>query len=347
MTRPRPAFRIGSRWVGPDHPPLVIAEIGINHEGSEDKAARMIDDAAAAGCECVKLQTHLPAAEMVPNEVIPANARESIWTMMSRCQLSADAEQRLQQRAERHGMIFLSTPFSREAADRLEQLGVPAFKIGSGECNNLPLVEHIARKGRPVILSTGMNGLADLQRPVAILRRAGVPFALMHCTSVYPTPDHLVRLGALAELTQAFADAVIGLSDHTTTIFPCLGAVALGAALLERHFTSSRAWPGPDIEISMTPDELAQLIQGARIIHRAGGGTKQVLAEEAPTIAFAFASVVALRDIAAGERLSEANLWVKRPGTGEIPAAELTRLFGRTAQVAIARDCQLRRDMVG
>src|SRR5262249_10217797 len=158
------------------------------------KAVRMIDDAAAAGAECVKFQTHVLEDEMVPNHVVPANARESIWEIMSRCALSEDQEARLKQYAESQGLIFLSTPFSRAAADRLERLGAAAYKIGSGECNHYPLVEHIARLGKPVILSTGMNDLAGVAKSVAILRRHGVPFALLHCTSMYPTPYHAVRL---------------------------------------------------------------------------------------------------------------------------------------------------------
>ena len=191
----QPTITIGDRQIGADFPPLVIAEIGINHEGSEEKAVQLIEAAADAGAECVKFQTHVVEDEMVENDVVPGNASESIWTMMHRCALSAEAEARLKAHTERRGMLFLSTPFSRAAADRLQALGVPAFKIGSGECNNYPLIEHIARFGRPVILSTGMNDLASVEKAVAILRSHRVPFALLHCTSIYPTPYEKVRLG--------------------------------------------------------------------------------------------------------------------------------------------------------
>ena len=319
----------------------MIAEIGINHEGSEEKARQMIDDAAAAGCECVKFQTHVIDDEMIQNDVVPANADESIWTMMQRCALSGEAEARLKAEAEQRGMIFLSTPFSRAAADRLSALNPPAYKIGSGECNNGPLVEHIAGFGKPIILSTGMNDVASVGPAVEIFRRSGVPYALLQCTSVYPTPNHLVRLGAMSELAEVYPDAVIGLSDHSTSIYPCLGAVALGACILERHFTSDKSWPGPDIPVSMDPAELGALIQGSRAIFEARGGSKQILAEEQPTIDFAYASVVSVADIAEGEALSMANLWVKRPGTGAIRAARLPELLGRRARVAIAKDTQL------
>lgn len=334
-------LRIAGRSVGPDHPPLVLAEIGINHEGELQKAIRMVDDAHAAGCECVKFQTHVIEDEMIPNDVVPGNASESIWDIMKRCALDEAEEAQLKAYVESKGMIFLSTPFSRAAAVRLERLGVAAYKIGSGECNNFPLIEHIARYGKPVILSTGMNGMESIARSVGILRRFGVPFALMHCTSMYPTPYDKVRLGALADLQQAFPDAVVGLSDHSVSNYPCLGATALGACLLERHFTSDKGWPGPDIPISMDPRELRELIEGSRAIFAARGGRKGILAEEQPTIDFAYACVVTIRDVRAGERFSMDNIWVKRPGTGEIKAEHFEAILGREAAADIPADRQL------
>lgn len=336
-----PELAIAGRRIGPAHAPLVIAEIGINHEGSVEKAIRMIEDAAACGCECVKFQTHVIEDEMIPNSVIPGNAAESIWEIMSRCALSEKDEGELKRQAEARGLIFLSTPFSRAAADRLERLGVAAYKVGSGECNNYPLLEHIAGFGKPVFLSTGMNDLESVGKAAAIFRRRAIPFALLHCTSMYPTPYGAVRLGALRQLAERFPDAVIGLSDHSATIYPCLGAAALGASILERHFTSSKAWPGPDIGISMDPGELRQLIAGSRAIHEASGGSKEILAGEAATIRFAYASVVALRDIAPGETLTMQNVWVKRPGTGEIRAEDLPRVLSRRTRQAVKKDEQL------
>ncbi|HET8641146.1 MAG TPA: N-acetylneuraminate synthase family protein [Pseudonocardiaceae bacterium] len=335
-------FSIGNRQVGPGHPPLVVAEIGINHEGDAGKAHRMIDDAADAGVECVKIQTHVVDDEMIPNDVVPGNADEPIWDMMIRCSLSADEERTLAAHAARRGLIFLSTPFSRAAADRLDALGVPAFKIGSGECNNYPLIRHVAGFGKPVIVSTGMNDIASITPAVQILRSAGVPFALLHCTSLYPTPPEQVRLGALAELATAFPDAVLGLSDHTTTIYPCLGAVALGASILERHFTSERSWPGPDIPVSSTPAEFGELVRGSRLIHAALGGSKRILAAEQPTIDFAYACVVTIRPVPAGAPLTADNVWVKRPGTGEIKARDYESVLGRTAARDLPVNAQLR-----
>jgi N-acetylneuraminate synthase len=334
-------FSIGDRPVGIEFPPLVIAEIGINHEGDPAKAHRMIDDAAAAGVECVKFQTHVVTDEMIPNDVVPGNADEPIYAMMERCALSAQDEREMKAHAEERGMIFLSTPFSRAAADRLAELDVPAYKIGSGECNNYPLVRHIASLGKPVVLSTGMNDIASIRPAVEILREAGVGFALLHCTSLYPTPPEMVRLGALGELSEAFPDAVLGLSDHTTSIYPCLGSVALGARVLERHFTSDAGWPGPDIPVSSTPEEFGRLVEGSRLIHASLGGSKEVLAAEQPTIDFAYACVVTTAPVAAGERLSTANTWVKRPGTGRIKAVDYERVLGRTAARDLPADLQV------
>jgi sialic acid synthase SpsE len=337
----KPEFTIGSRSIGIAHPPLVIAEIGINHEGSFDKAVQMVDDAAAAGCECAKFQSHVVEDEMIPNDVVPGNTTETIWDIMVRCALSEDEEIRLKKYVESKRMLYLCTPFSRAAADRLRHMGVLAYKIGSGECNNYPLVRHIASFGRPVILSTGMNDLRSITPAVEILRAANVPYALTHCTSMYPTPYAKVRLGALQELQAAYPDAVVGLSDHSLGNYTCLAAVALGASILEKHFTSDKSWPGPDVPISIDPAELKDLVDGCRAIHQALGGSKTILPEEQPTIDFAYACVVTLREIQANERLSAENIWVKRPGTGEIKAEHFDALLGKQVQRALKANHQL------
>jgi N-acetylneuraminate synthase len=327
---------------------VVIAEIGINHGGSLMVAKEMVDAAAAVGAEVIKHQTHVVEDEMSPHarEVIPGNADISIYEIMESCALDEAEEAALKDHVEAKGLIFISTPFSRAAADRLERMGVVGYKIGSGECNNYPLVRHVASFGKPIILSTGMNSIETIRPAVEIMRAAGVPFALLHCTNVYPTPPALVRLGAIPQLAAAFPDAVVGLSDHTLTNIPCLGAVAVGADVLERHFTDRMDRPGPDISCSMDPEALAELIEGSAIMKLARGGTKAPVAEEAPTIAFAFASVVATADIRAGEAFTTENIWVKRPGTGEIPAEEYESVVGRQAAVAVHAGDQVSRSMI-
>ncbi len=337
------SFYLGDRLVGDSAPPLVVPEIGINHGGDVEVAKAMVDAAADAGAEVVKFQSHVIDDEMSHHakDVIPGNADVSIYEIMAGCALDADEEADLKRHTESRGLIYLSTPFSRAAADRLESLGVVGYKIGSGECNNLPLIEHIAGFGKPIILSTGMNTVESVARSVEVIARAGVPFALLHCTNVYPTPPELVRLGAMSELAEAFPDAVVGLSDHSVTNYPCIGAVALGANILERHFVDDLTRQGPDVECSMDPRALTELIDASRIVWAARGGSKGPVAAEEPTIAFAFASVVAIADIGPGDELNATNLWVKRPGTGDIPAADLTALYGRRAAVRIPRDAQI------
>jgi N-acetylneuraminate synthase len=337
-----PEIELGGRRIGVNHRPLVIAEIGINHEGSFDKAVQLVDAAADAGCECVKFQSHVIEDEMIPNSVVPGNSRETIWDIMARCALTEAEERELKAYVDSKKLIYLCTPFSRAAAVRLEAMGVVGYKIGSGECNNYPLVRHIASYGRPVILSTGMNDVASIRPAVEILRSAGVPYALLHCTSIYPTPYHLVRLGALRMLSESFPDAVVGLSDHSIGNAVCFGAVALGAAILEKHFTCDKSWPGPDVPISIDPAELRDLVEGSQAVHEALGGAKDVLPEEQPTIDFAYASVVTIRDLAAGEPLTRENVWVKRPGTGEILARHFETILGERATREIPAGTQLR-----
>jgi N-acetylneuraminate synthase len=221
---------------------------------------------------------------------------------------------------------------------------VSAFKIGSGECNNYPLVDHIASFGKPIILSTGMNSIESVAKSVELFRQRRVPFALLHCTNVYPTPPRLVRLGAMTELASAFPDAVIGLTDHTTPNYACLGAVALGASILERHFTDSMDRPGPDIVCSMDEASCADLIRGAHEIFEARGGHKGPLAEEAPTIAFAYASVVTIAPLEAGEPFTRDNVWVKRPGTGQLPAERFEEVLGKRAARDLPSDVQIAPD---
>lgn len=341
-------FKIGDRTVGDAYPPLVIAEIGINHEGSLETAIQMVDAAIDAGAEIIKHQTHIVEDEMSDEakSVIPGNADVSIYEIMARCALSEADERSLMKHVLQRGAIFISTPFSRAAVDRLVEFDIPAFKVGSGECNNYPLIKHIARFAKPVIISTGMNSIESVRPSVEILRKAGIPYALMHCTNVYPTPPELVRLGAMAQLKEAFPDAVIGLSDHTTSNYPCLGSVALGASLLERHFTDRMDRPGPDIVCSMDPVALKELIEGSKIIFAARGGEKGPVEAEAPTIAFAFASVVAIRDIAPGQKLTEENIWVKRPGGGDFTVLDYEALLGKIARVSIPRGLQIKKSDV-
>ncbi|MDA7502987.1 N-acetylneuraminate synthase family protein [bacterium] len=336
-------FTIANRTIGIEHPPFVIAEIGINHEGSLKIAKEMVDAAQRGGAECIKHQTHVIDDEMsgAAKKVKPGNSDVSIYEIMERCALNENEEKDLKQYVEEKGMIFISTPFSRAAADRLERMNVTSYKIGSGECNNYPLIEHIASFGKPMIVSTGMNDLLSVGKTVRILERFKVPYALLHTTNLYPTPSHLVRFGAMVELQEHFPNAVVGLSDHTTSNLACFGAVALGASILERHFTDNMERNGPDIINSMDPKSLEELIKGSTEIAKMRGGKKEATQEERVTIDFAFATIVAVEDIKKGEKFNKKNLWVKRPGNGGILAEEYNKILGSVAANDIAYDSHL------
>lgn len=338
-----PFIEIAGRKIGVDFPPIVIAEIGINHEGSLKVAKEMVDAAYRAGVEIVKHQTHIVEDEMsgAAKKVIPGNADVSIYEIMERCSLNEADELELKNYVESKGMIFISTPFSRAAAERLKKFDVPAYKIGSGECNNYPLLEHICSFGKPVILSTGMNTIESVQKAVDIFDKNKIPIALLHTTNLYPTPIHLVRLGAMIKLHEAFPDKVFGLSDHTLNNNACLGSVALGASILERHFTDHMQRTGPDIICSMDEFACAELIVSSKEIWQMRGGDKEPAKEEQVTIDFAFATVCSISEIKEGELLTKENIWVKRPGTGEILAEHFNQLLGKKTTRAIKNDEQI------
>jgi N-acetylneuraminate synthase len=338
-----PYIEIAGRKIGQDYPPLVIAEIGINHEGSLQTAFEMVDAAVRAGVEVVKHQTHIVADEMsaAAKKVIPGNADVSIYEIMDRCSLNEEDEVALKNYVESKGMIFISTPFSRAAVERLQRMNVPAYKIGSGECNNYPLLEHIAQFGKPVILSTGMNTIESISKAVAIFNKHQVPLALLHTTNLYPTPTHLVRLGAMQQMHEAFPNHVFGLSDHTVNNNACLGAVALGASILERHFTDHMQRTGPDIICSMDEQACKELIANSAEIALMRGGTKEPAKEEQVTIDFAFATVCTIADIKKGDTFTKHNIWVKRPGTGKILADKFESILGKIATRDIKNDEQL------
>lgn len=333
-------MQIENRKIGLRYPPLVIVEIGINHEGNLNTAFEMVDAAWNAGAEVIKHQTHVVEDEMskAAKKVIPGNASVSIYEIMQRCALNEENEIKLKNYVESKGMIFMSTPFSRSAADRLERMGVSSYKIGSGECNNYPLIEHIASFGKPMIVSTGMNDIESVRKAVNILEKYNVPYALLHTTNIYPTPAYLVRLGAMQELQKEFPNAIIGLSDHTTSNRACFAATALGACILERHFTDKMERKGPDIINSMDPISLKELIYGSTEIALMRGGKKEAAKEEQVTIQFAFATVVTIKPIRKGEKLTKENIWVKRPGTGSIKAEHYKELLGKTVKNDINND---------
>jgi sialic acid synthase SpsE len=341
-------IQINDRKIGSEFKPYVIVEVGINHEGSIEKAIQLVDAAVESGAEVVKFQCHITDKEMIPTDMKPGKiSDEKLWDIIKRCELTEKEEREVQRYCKSKGVEYLSTPFSKEAANRLFDMGVPAFKIGSGECNNYPLIEHIAKMNKPVILSTGMNNIDSISKAVLIFKKHNTPYALLHCTSMYPTPYEKVRLGAIPELLNTFGSIPVGLSDHSLNIWTCLGAVSLGASILEKHFTISRSWPGPDTGISIEPHELKDLILGSEAIWKARGGTKNILEGEIPVIDFAYASVVSTKVIRKGEKLSEANIWVKRPGKGDYRAEQYEGLIGKVSLRDIPADTYISKNDIG
>ena len=339
-------FNIADREIGDGCSPLVIAEIGINHDGDFEKAKQMVNDAYENGAECVKFQCHIIDDEMIPNDIIPSNATESIWNLMNRCSFSEEQEIALKKYTEDLGMIYLNTPFSRAAADRLDKMDVCAYKIGSGECNNFPLISHIASFSKPVILSTGMNDMDSISKSVNILKKANIDYAIMHVTSMYPTPYDKVRLNVITQLKEKFPDTIIGLSDHSFGNYTCFAAISLGASILEKHFTSDKNWSGPDIPISITPEELKDLIVGSKAIFNSLNGKKNILDGEKETAKFAYASIVTTNDIEKGDYFSTDNIWVKRPGTGQIKAEFFDDILNKKSSKNIKKNSQLEWSMV-
>ena len=336
-------MKILDRDIGPAFNPLIIAEIGINHNGDIGIAKAMVKAAYQSGCECVKHQTHFLEDEMTDEakSIVPPNDHRSIWEIMESCCLSRDEEIQLKKYTEELGMIYISTPFSRSAADFLNDIGVSAFKIGSGECDNLPLIRHIAKFGKPIIMSTGMQTIDTLKESVQVLQDANIGYALLECTNLYPSPAEIVSLGGIKELRDAFPHAQVGFSDHSIGPSMALAAAALGAVIIERHFTTSRYNAGPDIICSMDPSELRFLIDRSEEIHVALHNKKKRSKEEEAVYKFARSSVVADRELSVGTVICESDIWARRPGTGEIAGYDFDKLIGRVVNKALKKNDQI------
>jgi N,N'-diacetyllegionaminate synthase len=323
---------------------LIIAEAGVNHNGSIDLAVQLIDAAKASGADAVKFQTFRAdriatrSAEKANYQQRQAADGESQFEMLQRLELDAAAHRRLFDYCRKTAIQFLSSPFDIQSIDLLDTLEVPLLKIPSGEITNLPFLERIAAKGRPVILSTGMSTLGEVEEAVQVLRAGGVSeITLLHCVTEYPAPYAEINLRAMQTLKSAFG-LPVGYSDHTPGIEIAIAAVALGAEVIEKHFTLDRSLPGPDHSASLEPKEFKQMVAAIRNVESAlGDGIKKPALCELPNIPVARKSVVAARALRAGQKLAAADLDVKRPGTGLSPKL-LTALVGRTLRTNIEPD---------
>ena len=338
-------IKIGKRKIGLNFKPLVIFELGINHNGSLNLAKKIVDDAIKVGAEVIKHQTHIAEDEMSleAKKITPINSNKNIYNLIEKCALNETQELQLKKYIEKKGAIFLSTPFSKKAVDRLVKFKVKGFKIGSGECNNYPLVEYIASFKKPVIISTGMNDVKSITRSIKILKKYKVQYAIMHTTNLYPTLHTQVRLNALIELKKKFPNTIIGLSDHTGDNYTSFAAVAMGASIIEKHFIDKSSRKGPDISASVNTDQMLDLLKGVDLIHKAiPGGIKPILKEK-KTAKFAFASVVSNSNLKKGETLNKNNIWVRRPGNGDFKAGEYYSLLGKKIKKNVKKNTQIKK----
>lgn len=328
---------------------FVIAEAGVNHNGDIALAERLVDAAKAAGADAVKFQTFRAEnlasddAQLAPYQAA-AGVREGQKAMLAKLELDEAAHRRLQDRARRAGIEFLSTPFDEDSADLLERLGIARFKVPSGEITNKGLIEHIARKGRPMILSTGMSRLDEVRRAVGWIRAlSSAPLTVLHCVTEYPAPVDQVNLRAMKTLSAELGTPV-GYSDHTLGAEIAVAAAALGAAVIEKHLTLDRRLPGPDHAASLEPAEFAAMVRQIRAVSSAlGDGIKRPAPCEEKNLAAARRSLVAARDLPAGRGLSRSDLAAKRPATGISPA-DIDRVLGKTLKRALRRDEALTED---
>lgn len=334
-------IRLSGRTIGYGHPCFVVAEAGVNHNGDPRLAKRLVDVAVEARADAVKFQTFraerlvTPLAPKADYQLETTGASESQFEMLHRLELSHEAHRELVSYCRQRGIFFMSTPFDEESADFLYELPVEVFKIPSGEITNLSFLAHVARKGRPMIVSTGMSSLSEVEKAVCTIKNSGnLDLVLLQCVSNYPADPADANLRAMQTMATEF-NVPVGYSDHTPGIEVALAAVALGACVIEKHFTLDRTLLGPDHRFSLEPNELTALVRGIRIVEASlGHGRKEPAASEANIAVVVRRSLVAARDIRAGVTLTDEMIAIRRPGTG-LPPAMRSRLVGRTVRISI------------
>lgn len=336
--------KIGNRWLGEGEPCFIIAEAGVNHNGDVNLAKKLIEVAREAGADAVKFQTFkteevvTPGAEKAEYQKETTNSEESQFAMIKKLELSDSDFEEISKYTQRQGILFLSSPFDNGSVDLLEELGVPAFKVGSGEITDFPLLQYIARKHKPVILSTGMSTIGEVAAALKVIRGEGTEeIILLHCVSSYPAKIADMNLRAMATLEETFK-LPVGLSDHTLGITVPIAAVALGACAIEKHFTLDKSLPGPDHKASLEPEELKEMVAAIRDVAQAlGDGVKRLTKDEEKTKKVARRSIVAKVDIAKGTVIAAEMLAIRRPGTG-IEPGNLGMVIGKTAKKNIKSD---------
>ncbi len=337
-------IRIGQKIISEEHPVFIIVDAGVNHNGDLDLAKKLIDAAARSGADAVKFQTFNPdtlitkTAKRAKYQEKNIGGEETQYEMLKRLMLKREYHPSLKDYAEDKGLIFLSTPFSLDDADYLYDLGIPAFKVGSTDCNNIPYLKHIAKKGLPIILSTGMSSLEEVKESVLAIQNEGNDqIVVLHCTTNYPTAMEEVNLKVMDTLARELG-TLVGYSDHTQGIEVPIAAAARGARIIEKHFTLDRNMEGPDHKASLEPGELEAMIRAVNNIEKSlGSGIKEPAPSELEVAEVARKSIVAGTDIPKGSVLSKNMLVLKRPGIGLKPAI-IEELIGRKTKEDIKKD---------
>ncbi len=328
---------IGNRRIGTGQSCFIIAEACDNHMGVMQDAKEMCLRAKLAGADCIKFQHHLPDEEMLENVPMSSNFEIPLYDFLKLHALTLDQHIELMRYCDEIGIIYLCTPFSLKAAYELNEIGVPAFKIGSGEMTDIPTIKKIAELGKPMIVSTGMSTFEEMSRTYAVLQESGIDFAFMNCLSEYPPKYSDVNLGVINEMKKEFPRAVVGHSDHTPDLYTCYAAVALGANIIEKHVILNKQTPGPDQSVSIDFDDLYHLCDGIRKIEDASGCEKKVNDNELAIREWAFRSLVAIEKITKGSVIQPSMVWSKRPGTG-IPSYKMDEIIGRRAKNNIEKN---------
>ena len=336
-------IKINKRYIGRKFNPYVIVEACVNHQGNFSTAKKMIYYSKSVGADAIKFQHHILEEEML--KIVPksGNFKTSLWDVIKKTNFTLSQHKIFKKLCDKIGIEYLCTPFSMKAADELKSIGVRAFKTGSGELTNHPFIEHIAKIGKPIILSTGMSQPEEINESVNIIKKYKTPFSLMHCISAYPCPYDIMNLNFINTLEKKYK-VPIGLSDHTPTFYTSLGAASLGASLIEKHFTFNKKLSGPDHKSSIDSLELKYLIDGVKANYLARGSQKIIFKQEKEIVNWARESVVTIKNIPKGEKFTKNNISVKRPSPkkGEIPAKLYKKVLNFKSKVNLKKDIKIK-----
>lgn len=328
--------------------PILIPEIGINHFSSLKSAKKIVDSAYRSGSKVIKAQIHIPEKEMSleAKKIKPGNSKLSIYEVIQKNSFKLEQEIELKQYIEKKKMLYIASSFCQEAAIWLHENNTKVFKIGSGECNNLPFVKLIASFNKPTIMSTGMHEIKSLKKSVNEFKKRKTPLILLHCVNLYPTKLELSNLGRIKELQKSFPNIQIGLSDHTSGLETAIASIAMGVKVVEKHFVVNKKKDGPDVKASIDEKELNYFNHNSKKLFKSIFYPKKYLIEEQVTRRFAYHSVVAKEDINKGEKFSLKNLCYKRPGTGAFHVNKIFNLIGKRSKKNIKANTQIKKNHV-